>query len=65
MGKLCHNLDVDFVKQSMLDEVFRISKDNPGMISTILNKALSLEYQRDNGLNLALIMIDSRIEEIA
>jgi hypothetical protein len=66
MEMLCRNLHIDFpAKQRMFDEVFHISKGNPGVISTIFEKARRPEYQRDNGLNLPLIMIDSEIEDIA
>lgn len=52
-------------KRKLFEEVFRISRGNPEVISTIFEKAQRPEYHKENGLNLKLIMIDSRIEEIA
>lgn len=52
-------------KRKLLEEVYRISRGNPEVITTILRRAHRPEYHRDNGLNLALIMIDSKIEELA
>lgn len=66
MEMLCRNLHIDFpAKQIMFDEAFHISKGNPQVISTILEKARRPEYLKDNGLNLPLIMIDFEIEDIA
>jgi hypothetical protein len=66
MAILCRNLKIDCTaRQKMFDSVFRISKGNPGVISTIFEKAQRPKYHKDKGLNLKLIMIDSRIEDIA
>lgn len=59
------NLNIDYsARQEMFGEVFHISKGNPGIISMILEKARRPEYRKDNRVNLGLILIDSRIEEI-
>ena len=66
MEILCDNLNIDYsTKRRMFDEVFHISKGNPRAISRIFETARRPEYLRDNRLNLKLIMIDSKIEDIA
>lgn len=62
---LCRNLHADFpARQRMFEEVFRISKGNPGFIAKIFEKARRPEYHKDNRLDLRLIMLDSRMEGI-
>ncbi len=58
---LPHGLAAD---NKVFEEIYRLSRGNPKIISAIFEKARRPEYQRDNGLNLALIMIDSEIEGI-
>jgi hypothetical protein len=65
MESLCRNVPIDIPsRQKKFEEVFRISKGNPGIILTIFEKARKPEYHKDNGLNLKLILIDSKIEGI-
>jgi|GEM_PF-1297026 len=52
-------------KRKMFDEVFRISKGNPRIITEIFEKAQRPEYHKDTVVNLGLIMIDSKIEELS
>jgi len=62
---LSRSLHIAFpLKRKLFDEVLRISKGNPEVISTIFEKARRPEYLKDNKLNLGLILIDSGIEEI-
>lgn len=66
MAILCRDLNIDLsAKRRIFDEVFCISKGNPGVISNIFEKAVKPEYHKDNGLNLKLIMIDSRMQELS
>ena len=66
MEILFSSMNIDYsARQKMFDEVFHISKGNPGVIVKIFEKARRPEYHKDNRLNLKLILIDSRIEEIA
>ena len=65
MEKLSHNLNLDLsAKRRMFDEIISISKCNPGVISTIYEKAQKPEYLIDNRLNLGLIMIDTKMEKL-
>ena len=66
MENLSLNLHLSLeAKRKLFEEIYRISRGNPRVISTIFERARRPEYQRDKGLNLALIMIDSEIEGIA
>jgi len=66
MENLSSNLYLSLAaKRKLFEEVLRISRGNPEIISTIFERAHRPEYSRDNGLKLALIMIDSRMEELA
>jgi len=66
MENLSSNLHLSLAaKRKLFEEIFRISRSNPKIVSTIFEMAQRPGYNKNNGLNLKLIMIDSRIEEIA
>ena len=66
MEKLSNNLQLSLAaKRKLFEEVLRISRGNPEIISSVFEMARRPGYNTDNGLNLNLIMIDSKIEEIA
>jgi hypothetical protein len=63
---LCRKLNTEFsASPRIFEEIFYISKGNPGVISQICEKARRAEYNRGNGLNSALITIDSKLEELS
>lgn len=65
MEKFSGNLQLSLVaKRNLFEEVFRISRGNPEFISTIFEMARRPGYNKNNVLNLNLIMIDSRIKEM-
>lgn len=65
MESFSRNLNIGFsATRKMLDEVFRISKGNPCVISTIFEKARRPEYLKDDRLNIGLIMIDSKVAKL-
>ena len=65
MKNLSLNLPLGLaVKRKMFDDVFRISRGNPKVISTVFERARRPGYNKNNVLNLNLIMIDSRIKEM-
>lgn len=66
---LMENLSPDLhlslaAERKLFEEIFRVSRGNPGVISAIFEKARRPKYHKDRGLNLTLIMIDSRMESL-
>lgn len=65
MKRLYLNMPIgEAARQNLFEKVFSLTRGNPKGIEAIFEKARRPEYQRGNGLNLALIMIDSKIEGI-
>jgi len=65
MENLSSNMSVNFPnKPQTFEEIFHISKGNPRTIVEILDKAKQPQYVTGDSLNLNLIMIDCRIDNI-
>jgi hypothetical protein len=65
MERLYGDMNMDSsMKQQIFKDVFCITKGNPKMIKEILEKAKNPDYFKDDKLNLKLIMIDCRINNI-
>jgi len=65
MENLCGDMNIHVsIKQQIFKDIFHIAKGNPKMIREIVEKANNSEYFNDNRLNLRLLMIDYRINNI-
>jgi hypothetical protein len=51
-------------KQQMFNDIFNVTVGNPGMIKEIFERSQKTEYFKEGRLNLNLILLDSRIDEI-
>jgi hypothetical protein len=65
MEYLYNSINTEAVnKQQMFNDIFNVTAGNPGMIKEIFERSQKPEYFKEGRLNLKLILLDSRIDEI-